>query len=190
MTADWQAQAALDEAWFVAFPASRAVGERWITEQERWYREHWSREDFERMQMRECFAEIREKGLPMIAQREWIRQVLAEVALPGGEARVREVLSWVEEAAVTYGKTAWLLTNNAAEVVLHSNHLEQVYPLTGPELREHLPGCAAWEQEIVAIWEEAEARGEPVEEGWARRLVLARDRLPRYRAIVSQEGQA
>ena len=166
MAADWQAQVALDEAWFVAFPGSRAVGERWIAEQERWYREHWSPEDFERMQMRECFAEIREKGFPELAQREWIRQVLAEVALPDGEERVREVLGWVEEAAVTYGESAWLLTNTAAERVLFSEKIEQVYPMTGPKLRERLPECAAFEQELVAIWEEAEARGEPVEERW------------------------
>ena len=188
MAAGWQAQVTLDEAWFVAFPASRAVGERWITEMERWYEERSSGESLARI--RADFAEAREKAVPMVAQREWIRQVLAEVALPDGEERVREVLGWVKEAAVTYGESAWWLTNTAAERVLFSEHLEQVYPLTGPKLRERLPECARFEQELVAIWEEAEARGEPVEERWVDYSAWARDQLARYRAIISQEGQA
>ena len=187
MAADRQAQVPLDEAWFAAFPASRAVAERWIEEEERRYREGSSGEGLAWILAN--FAEIREKGLAEVAQHEWIRQVLAEMARPDGEARVREVLGWVEEAAVTYGEAAGWLTYVAANRVLHAEPLEQVYHLTGPHIRGKLPLCADHEQECVAIYEEADARGDPLAEGDAQYLAWGRDQLARYRALVSPEGQ-
>ncbi len=172
MADDGQTEVALGEAWFVAFPASRAAAERWVTEMVRRYGED--------------LAHFPDEALPEIAARQWIPHLLAEIATAGSKERVREVLVWVEEAAAEYGENAWWLTSVAAEAVLRSENLEQVYPMTGPNIRERLPECVGWEQEIVAI---LESEGEQLEEPLANHLVWARDQLARYRAIVSHGGK-
>jgi hypothetical protein len=162
-----QGQREIGQQFVAAFPEAMELADQ-LHKQMRWYEGFFVR--------RKKFV-TPEFGLSLLA-----RQLLAATSSDNGDAAIRRMLDWVEQATAAYGRDALYLVYTMATEIILSDKVERVYPMTCAAVRQEMVEAAESTTEIANILDQMDS------DIHRARAQSYRERVEAYRRVASTDG--